>query len=291
MTTIDLKDVNVNMPFPWQIKYDSTLGEYYYYNEVEDTVSFDSPCEVQTHLKNISATTTSKSRFFLSIRKSVRANETFCPISIAAGLPMKRKMISRITTALSMKSSRSDKSESSTLVSTKSTPSTTSNSTFIEHNSPLFEMKKTRRSVSPPVQYSSSPSSPSSLTPISGTNDAFLVANYQDYKNFAGTSMFEKRSKKVPTGFSESASIELMEEASFYSDLEDYPFSEEESVRSFHMDESNYTFKSPKYEYNDYHYSYSEAEEVDIVRPITSPDEMENERRQLRLQMFKEMDF
>ena len=45
---------NSNTSQPWKLEYDSILQQYYYINLLDNSISFDSPCEVMNHKKSSS---------------------------------------------------------------------------------------------------------------------------------------------------------------------------------------------------------------------------------------------
>lgn len=228
----------------WLIKYDESLGQYYYLNESNNTVSFDLPCEVKTSEEVNSDMKPGK--FLGLIRRSSLKNNK-CQKKGGA-------MLSRITTKLSLKKSRSN----------ETVPSPTN--------------------ISQPLAKSESMQTPFIASSL---DDDFLLNNPNDFNNFAGTSLVGQSFTPSLRFNSEESSLFADSESESIDSYED-DVSEEESVRSFFMEDNNYTTKYPTpYHYNDYHYYYTENE---VDEDDVETNDVEAERALLRMQMLAELE-
>lgn len=252
---------------PWKLQYDQTLSQYYYINTVDGTITFDSPCEVSHSPSTVSTMSSNsvgpKHGFFHKLKRT--ASSTACPLQAE---PKKRtsssgSVLSKIGTALSLKSS---KSRESSISSNGSHGKRVSNgSLYAEYSASEINSDVADFGSATLAMDTTATATPETSSMLSGLDDEFLLNNLTNFKNFAGTSM-------VTTAYNsdEDASIDSMQ-------LDD-----EEEVHSFF----DYTYirdgSSNYYYYND----DEEEDEQDHIQQYNVDKELE--RRELRLEILKD---
>ncbi|KAK6458354.1 uncharacterized protein RJT20DRAFT_31081 [Scheffersomyces xylosifermentans] len=264
--------------YPWKLQYDSALNQYYYMNTEDGSVTFDMPCEV-SHTPSINSSM-SKHGFLSKLKRS--ASSSVCPLNT----DMKKRdsasgsVLSKIGTALSLKSSKSRDSSISSESSYEARRSSgsiyTPNNTSITTSVTSTDMHSAAASSTGYLTETSvelqSPGTIHTASDVSsvitGLDDEFLLNNLTNFKNFAGTSM-------VATAYNsdEEASIDSMEQ-------EEEEEEEEEEVQSFF----DYTYIRNG---DSQHYYYNEEEDDEEDQEMYNVDK-ELERRELRLQILKD---
>ncbi|ODV79077.1 uncharacterized protein CANTADRAFT_21847 [Suhomyces tanzawaensis NRRL Y-17324] len=221
----------------WTVKYDPLLNQHYYYNESEDIVSFDSPCEVKRLTPKPQSP---KHKLMLLLKRTSSCSK--CKKS-------RSNVMARLGSAFVP--AKSDPQENPLPSLSSSVSNSTTDSAEPAENLHHFHTNQT----------------------LGGLDDEFLINNVHDFRNFAGTSF-----KPEYESAADSYSIDSMS-------------SEEESITSF--SEDNYAYvrnldhkNSNSYSYNDYHYYYDDQPDLD-----KSMSDMESERRELRMQIMKELDY
>lgn len=89
----------------WKLKFDETFQQYYYINTVDNSISFDLPCEVKS--KNVSGSSKLKNHLKRISPTVTRNNSSSGSSSSSSKRP---SLLTKIGSALSIKSSKSDSS-------------------------------------------------------------------------------------------------------------------------------------------------------------------------------------
>ncbi|EMG47369.1 hypothetical protein SBY92_002855 [Candida maltosa Xu316] len=237
---------------PWKMEYDPILQQYYYINMEDNTISFDSPFEVVNHKK-------AGKSLFSSFKKTHAAEkEKPCPFSSSSSSksPKSRSIYRRLSDALSSKSTKSDECHEDVMMVPENTPrtsivSTTTTGTTLTNNS------------QPDVidQYT--------LIDTGNFDEEYLLNNNKinHFKNFTGTS-------QVNLGY--------------ITDIEQDPESADSIISS--DDEDEIQVFNQKYIYNpNYDNAFFDYEDDECNANEEVDMEKENERRELRIQMLKEL--
>ncbi|RLV84835.1 hypothetical protein JA9_000338 [Meyerozyma sp. JA9] len=158
----------------WSLQYDEILGQYYYINTQDNSMSFDLPCEVhytpdQRKAKNLLGHFRKKSASDPCVRTTSVA-------SSASSASRKRSILSRIGSALS-RSSQSSPSPSSQ--SSQSLQSSKSQSEQVSSQQPTY----TQTSASESSDFTTE-----NFAAMGGFEDEYLLYNPSNLRNFAGTS-------------------------------------------------------------------------------------------------------
>lgn len=274
----------------WKQEYDPILQQYYYVNLLDNSISFDSPCEVINHKKSTTSTNTSISKsFFMPFKRSSsytseKDSKKQCKFTINK---------STATTATSTSTSTTDNKKGSnyslyrclssalSLKKTKSNESTNSSTTNTNSQSMSSDTLNESTTIITPMATPSA-SMTTDISEIIDQNtlldvdahidDDYLLNNNKlnNFKNFAGTNHMRRNSNDSY----DSEEPESESEDGYEEDIQIFDY--------------NYIY-NPQDNYRNpriggfYNFDYEEEQEED------DDIERENERRELRLQMLKEL--
>ncbi|KAK6460986.1 hypothetical protein DFJ63DRAFT_336907 [Scheffersomyces coipomensis] len=288
---------------PWKLTYDQTLDQYYYINSQDNSITFDLPCEVNhTPYSSISS---SKGKFLSKLKRSNSDNAYNCFITNATNNnnnnnnattnnSSNSSVLSKISSVLSLKSSKSHDSMNTTStkrqhsidksILSKSTNNNNTTTTITPNNSEESSFN---------ISSSDMDDNDGSSSIISGLDDEFLINNYSNFRNFAGTSVVHTPSYEMTDieDYDQEEEEEELEEEdgsinSFESEFEDeiHSFYDYTYIRDDHnsiVDNNGYYYTDDQYE------NESELESNKLNQKYNIDKELE--RRELRLQMLKEL--
>ena len=260
---------NSNTSQPWKLEYDSILQQYYYINLLDNSISFDSPCEVMNHKKSSST----NKKLFASFKKQREYNQHHknCPLSRSSSN-------NTTTTATNSNSTTKSKSIYRRLSDALSLKSTKSNEST-PNNSP-------RNSIVSNVSNASSESSTTmvdsiTLMDVGNLDDEYLLNNNRlnNFKNFTGTSQGNLRFGYISDNYHEDAISISSDESSVLND----PLTSDEDEDEVRVFNQNYIY-NPNYDGAFFDYEDDDCKDNEMI-----DIEKENERRELRLQILKEL--
>ncbi|CAH2355594.1 hypothetical protein CLIB1423_29S00650 [[Candida] railenensis] len=218
----------------WTRAYDSDLQQYYFINDEDNSISYDSPCEVQytPEIKSV------KSGPFSSLKRkksSSSATSSCCNFSkkspssaSVSSSSSSSSVLSKITSVLSRKSSNSgnkSKNSISRSMSASSSSSQTLNNeeyseeVFNQYNLPIETMKS--------LDFNTA-SFEDSNSIISGLDDEYLLENPINYRGNVGKNFFNGYQSDE-----ESLSEESIHSYYYENSGEEYYEYEDESVYDF----------------------------------------------------------
>lgn len=245
----------------WKLEYDVILQQYYYINLQDNSISFDSPCEVMNHKKS-----TTNKKLFSSFKKHNSNNEynMNCPISrsLSSSQPTQTQTQSnkpksfyrRLSDALSLKSTKSNESDENIM---------------LPNNSP-------RSSIA--SSFSSTMVDDTTIMNVGNLDDEYLLNNNKlnNFKNFTGTSI----QNNLQVGYISDNQEEDLESISS-EDQNSLILNQDEDEDEVKVFNQNYIY-NPNYETAFFDYEDDECNEVIDA-------DKEEERRELRLQILKEL--
>ncbi|CAX40625.1 conserved hypothetical protein [Candida dubliniensis CD36] len=267
----------------WKQEYDPILQQYYYVNLSDNSISFDSPCEVINHKKSTTSIAgTSKSFFMPFKRSSSYTNEkdskkqckftttksATATTTIANKKGSNYSLYRCLSSALSLKKTKSNESTNSSNSRRASNWKSISSDTLNSPNDSTI-ITPTPSNSGMTIDVSEIIDQNTLLDVDAHIDDDYLLNNNKlnNFKNFAGTNHMRNSS------------------GSYASDE-----SEDEYEEEIQMFDSNYIYNPQDTYYNprnggfytsDFEDEEDEEQEDDIER--------EHERRELRLQMLKEL--
>ncbi|KAI3406565.1 hypothetical protein KGF56_000697 [Candida oxycetoniae] len=254
----------MSLPYPWKLEFDPSLQQHYYTNMEDGTISFDSPCEVyhrKQKQQNLSTILGIKRR--LSNNSNNNTNGAFKAANKNLTLLQRFKSCTRWKSNTSVKQNEAIK----------------------------VQVKNIENSEEDSLNKSTSPIDTVDGT-IQGVDEHYLLNNdkFNHFKNFAGTSIDDQREPRV-----EGQAHEENEELVSYNSEEE-PEYEYEYAYNDYNDDVGETMQNQvrpfnyKYIYDSYGDYEGDDKSFDFNNSFQVYDfDKENERRELRLQMLKEL--
>ncbi|KAK6198025.1 uncharacterized protein RJT21DRAFT_54061 [Scheffersomyces amazonensis] len=275
--------------YPWTLKYDNSLNQYYYINNIDQSITFDLPCEVN-HTP-YSSMSSSKGKFLSKLKRNSSSTGTVssgCLTNSNSNSNSNTSVLSKISSVLSLRSSKSHDStirhesiqeeEPIVVKQSQATIPTSNSATYTPPNSSL------ESSFNISLEEINNNENDDNSSIISGLDDEYLINNYSNFRNFAGTSLVNSPSRMT-----------MIEDY----DVEEEEYDEQESINSYESEfeeevHSFYDDYNTSYIPDDSYYYYHPQDEQQQT-PIPTDEihkynvDKELERRDLRLQILKEL--